>query len=196
MALRHFLYGDHEPTPVHQIMTGIIVIAFLLAVYGLWADFIPDHGWTQGGGFFAFSLLAILVIGSRAIEENDGSQRFYVSSESTFETLLAGGIRSIFYLGVLWLAFVHGFAALYTASFGRPYQTDVEVTKQRAAFSVSCDYQIAAPELQAGASQYVCISQEQFVRWPDTLRVRVMGRSSVLGRTVTGLVHLPDAPRS
>lgn len=191
MALRHFLYGDHEPTPVHQIMTGIIVISFILAVYGLLAPFVPDQGWTQGGGFFAVSLLAILVIGAKAIDSDDRRQRFYVSTSSTFETLLAGSVRSVFYLSVLWLAFVHGFAALYTASFGHHYQAEMTVTKQHAAYSGACDYQITSPDLHAGATQYLCISREQYFRWPSSLRVRMDGRASVLGRTVSDLSEAP-----
>ncbi|HEX5278422.1 MAG TPA: hypothetical protein VFW42_12240 [Fluviicoccus sp.] len=194
MALRHFLYGDHAPTPVHQIMTGIIVIAFLLAVYGLGAEFIPDRGWLQGGGFFAASLLAILVIGARAIENSEGTQRFYVSSSSTLETLLAGGVRSVFYLGVLWLAFVHGFAALYTGTFGHEYQTVLRVSKQRADFSISCDYQVTASELQSGATRYLCVSQKQFFHWPDQMLLRIDGRASVLGKTVTSLSEVRTTP--
>jgi len=190
MALRHFLYGDREPTPIHQIITGIILVSFILALYGLQADFIPDHGWTQGGGFFALSLLAIMVIGAKAIEDRDGSQNFYVSSSSTFETLLAGSIRSVFYLTVLWLAFVHGFAALYTGTFGRPYQAEMEVSKQRSEFAAGCDYQVTAPDVVSGATFYLCISREQFFRWPEKLRVRVEGRMSVLGKTVNQLEQI------
>ncbi|HEX5362623.1 MAG TPA: hypothetical protein VFW49_16280 [Fluviicoccus sp.] len=190
MALRHFLYGDHEPTPVHQIMTGIILVSFLLAVYGLSADFIPDQGWVQGGGFFSLSLLAILIIGAKAIEDNDGTQRFYVSSKGTFETLLAGGIRSCFYLCVLWLAFVHGFASLYTGTFGHRYESEFLATKQTSSLSFACDYQVTATEVQSGATQYLCISYRQYLQWPDSLMLRMDGRSSMLGKTVTSLTEV------
>lgn len=193
MSLQTFLYGDKNPTPVHQIMTGIIVVSFLLSVYGLLAEFVPDHGWTQGGGFFAVSLLVILILGAKAIENTDRTQRFYVSSSSTLETAIAGGIRSVFYLSVLWLAFVHGFAALFTGLFGQPYQEEMEVSKQRASSSISCDYQVTGPRLQSGATQYVCISLEQYVRWPQDFTVRVEGRRSVLGKTVTRLERVDHA---
>lgn len=185
MSLQGFLYGDKEPTPVHQIMTGIIVVSFLLATYGLLAEFIPDRGWTQGGGFFSLCLLLILILGARAIESDSGQQRFYVSSASRAETWLAGGIRSVFYLSTLWLAFVHGFAALYTGTFGDRYTMDVEVSKQRSNFAMNCDYQLTADSLQSGATQHVCISQSQFYRLPERAVVRLEGQRSVLGRTVS-----------
>lgn len=195
MSLQRFLYGDDSPTAVHQVMTGILVICFILAIYGLFIDFIPDPAWTGGGGFFAGSLLAILWIGSKAIGQQGRTQRYYASSASTGESLLAGLTRSTFYFAMIWLAVVHGFAGLVTRSIGHDFNTRVAVETQVSLIGGTCDYQITGPAIVSGATRYLCISYYDYTHWPRELEVRLQGRRSGLGLTVDNIIRVtPAAP--
>jgi hypothetical protein len=174
-----------EPSVRTKLISIGILLPSCIAIYGLWADFVPSPGWHSFGLVITVGLTIIL---SMYIYAAHATGKSYVRFRQTRTKYLLRlmGLPLLLAL-ILWVDIVHGLPALITGVVGDHYSTSSILQKERG--RRGCRFRIGGQIFDRAFPPHACISRSSYEKLPAQFIAVVHGKRTVLGFYVLSLEH-------
>lgn len=187
---RSLWFGTEAPTWRHVGALLTVLGACGLMLLGLFVDFIPAavfRGRSAQVLFGGVGLVLTVLMYAALIRRRVRTGTW----PSDWKTWLVAPFMPVFLGWIVWLVLAKALPWMLTRPFGHAHAIDAVMETSHRASRRSCDYRLTGGPFAGTMPAFVCISRRYYHRYPDrAVRVRLVGKSTVLGFAVTAVHHL------
>ncbi|MDR7194063.1 hypothetical protein [Luteimonas terrae] len=190
---RSLWFGTEAPTPRHVgALVAVLTVCGLLLL-GLFIDFIPPAVFRGRQAVILFGVIGLALTGLfyGALIRTGIRTGVWPSD---WKLWLLAPAMPVFLGWIVWLVLAKAVPWAITRPFGSEHEMQAVMQTSHRASRRSCDYRLKGGPLAGTMPSFICISSRYYHRYPDrTVRVRLVGRSTVLGFAVISVHHVSSA---
>ena len=183
-------FGTEAPTWRHVGALLAVLGACGLMLLGLFVDFIPAAVFRGRSAQVVFGGVGLVLTAwmyggliRKAVRAGAWRSDWKVWQVAPFMPVFLGWI--------VWLVLAKALPWTVTRPFGQAHAIEAVMQTSHRASRRSCDYRLTGGPFAGTMPAFVCIGSRYYHRYPDrAVRVRLVGKSTVLGFAVISVHHL------
>ena len=177
MTWNTIYYGVEKPSLMQKLMSHSILFAGFSIPFSLVVDFVPNE-LMKNIGYSVTIIISVLLTGFSywRVLKKPTDKFIKLSFIMKFFWFLLFPLIPFF---MCWVTFIYSVPAIYTMTFGHPYEVSGTFEKEYSHRSRGCDYRIKSKVIDNAFPSFVCIS-ENFYKKTDS-DFLLVGKQSILG---------------
>lgn len=190
---RSLWFGTEAPTWRHVGALLTVLGACGLMLLGLFVDFIPAAVFRGRSAQVLFGGVGLVLTALMYVALIRRGMRTG-AWPSDWKAWLVAPFMPVFLGWIVWLVLAKALPWTITRPLGNEHEMQAVMQTSHRASRRSCDYRLKGGPLAGTMPSFICISSRYYHRYPDrTVRVRLVGRSTVLGFAVISIHHVSSA---
>ena len=177
------LYGKDEPSLARRRFVNGMLILFIVAIWGLKADFIVSESWSKIGFYLSFFITLVMTM---------LLWHGYITKKIEMAREVSGIKFVLFLMGIpplammfIWISLVHGVPSIVTY-FSGAEMNRIEILDKATFFNWRhCNYRLEGEVLDRAFPSHICVSHADYLASPDSVEVTLIGKEAYFGFFIT-----------
>ena len=194
MSWNLLAYGSDAPSRARRLTVNAILAAALVAIYGLWTDFVPARVMHIAGTTLAIAatVATTLVLWRGYLT---GAIPYGPTATTRVRRTIVLLAIPLFAFMITWTILVRSIPDLLTRWTTRSSSFAVELRRAHGIGRRACDLQVRG-EYLGFMPGHICVTAATFEKLPEKGLMIIRGRTSVLGTHIVAVEPMPadEAP--